>query len=1498
MNDATCFIAYTHEYRQEELTCGVMLWRAAVLLATVVAGQHTLGPLTLSSAQWEDLHVVVTNAVAVGAVAAATDCGISIVAQSTQPTRPAPADVISLAGPLGPVLKPVVTHEADARTACYRVALCGGANLYRLPDTDAVLAVYLRAGADPFNLTRDNAGAPGLDADSGAAWVASFRVDRTPGQWCPGGFSPDPTFLFDTYIASAGPGAGRLSDLGLLPTPQDLGLPAGAAPGALAAVGSEGPAARALALSWATWGHRFRVWPNARCAATPLHRDAATACSRPTCPVATLCPPGFRTQLPAWGYSCFPSAADAPTGSYLTAALASFQPATGDLVLQDGTALNAFTAWGAATPTGPPACSGPDLGTCVHGAPGTDPVCACNRTAWAGVGVAGDVACALTPLPCFSPQVAAGARSPSTVCSGHGVCTFVRDGVDWGALDPAPSAVTCVCSPPHTGPWCNTTFCGDDVAPDCGAGSCEPVPFSNTSLDEGAAAWTCVCPQPWFGPGCRTRDGPRGAATLWGGALDTGAALRAAALAATPAFSVWTTARRVAGLPSDTPPDTPLLCSGRGVATPTPGGGPPAGACVCEPGWVGPRCEWAACNHTTCGPFGRCVLDTAPDGAPVTRCACATATQDPGVVLADGPDHAPGTCTRARCGAGVLVLDLGDPGAEPGQAGYLLPNVTNVVPRGSCVCASSVTVAGGSPVASALGSTVTDVDPLGVSHTLGPFAAPVSGLPLLLHFTPVGTEVVTAYTPTAFVPDLVAKNTGLRCDAPACPRLVLPGTTQPVSGALAQPCGVDPASVDTVCVPCWPSGSESSDADSGASILASTLGNPCALSGGTGGWCDCEGALATAAGLPLPWEPPGTDTAWSPHDLLPLCVPRCRNRGVWVPAARACNCDAGTHWGPTCATPRCRVGTSGPPPGPNCTTCDAGPAWNPATGCSTCAPGYTGLGCAACAPGFWRAAGGECVSCVAAAAAVCTSPGVVGHTCGPTGPVCVCGTGYTGGPAGPCTACVSGFGRPSGSSTTCVRCSVVAGCNATFTVSASCGPPATCVCVLPGMNSRCSGCGSGFRLHNGVCAPCGTALGCNPTGTTAALCPTAVAGPRDACVCNTTAGVRGLTCGDCAPGWIATAMLGPGNPYAGAGLCVSCAAVTNSSLLELCGPAGVLDCAAPNGPVCVCPPGWAGPGCATCSGCGPGGTCAPVVGDPCVCAAGYQADATGACTLCDAGWPTPNGSGSCTRVADACGTGPGVAVAASVAAAACTCWPGWTGTNCTVCDAGHAGPACEACTGDVFALGAACVWDPAARAAHWECEPGYAGASCRACALGWNVPVPGQFQCLPCPDCGPGGVCAPGPQCECAPGYTADTPGGPCNQCVPGAAAGTLLGTCVPCPPCGPGKVCVPWGGDPAGTGSCVCRGGLRPLVGTNGSAPMVACFPPDLATTLEAHVRDPAQLAALALVGEEGVFPLPQPAVYLTPTSDEVPWAFLAVVLAMAAITLTAFLWFHTNMS
>jgi hypothetical protein len=78
----------------------------------------------------------------------------------------------------------------------------------------------------------------------------------------------------------------------------------------------------------------------------------------------------------------------------------------------------------------------------------------------------------------------------------------------------------------------------------------------------------------------------------------------------------------------------------------------------------------------------------------------------------------------------------------------------------------------------------------------------------------------------------------------------------------------------------------------------------------------------------------------------------------------------------------------------------------------------------------------------------------------------------------------------------------------------------------------------------------------------------------------------------------------------------------------------------------------------------------------------------------------------------------------------------------------------------------------------------------------------------------------------------------------------------------------------------------------------MVACFPPDLATTLEAHVRDPAQLAALALVGEEGVFPLPQPAVYLTPTSDEVPWAFLAVVLAMAAITLTAFLWFHTNMS
>ena len=1519
--------------------------------------QFTLGPLTLSADAWAAMHAVAAADIVATAAVATVDCGVALRTRQSRDPLPDPAMVIALDSALGRLLNPVVYTLRDAQAACYTVAACSRVDLYTLPGTAARYAVYYRDPAFPdvLNLTRSNGGdgtqaqTPGPPPPPQNTWVAAATVDRTDTYWCPGGLEPDPAFLFDTYLATDGPAGAAgvpVAASGLLPEAVALGLPSGSRSGALAApgVGLTGAAARALATAWATTGHKARVWPNARCALSPVARSPDTGCARSTCPLSTLCPPGFRIQVTQWGSACFPSAQGDPAGELVTALVTDFNPATGALVLASGHTLNVFTtadvAAVATQTTAVPPCSG--NGICVHGAsPGAAAACVCDRRPWGGKGVAGDMGCSLTPEACLAP----GAGANDAACSGHGTCTHTRATVDWGAIDLTATeagAVACVCTPPYTGPLCAVTHCLSEAGPDCGPGVC------TLHTDSVPERWACVCPRPYFGPGCSVRDGPQGAVVAWGGAVDSGPALRAMAALGAASFSVWTTARAVV-LSSDVasqPGDTPLLCGGRGVAVPVPAGGLPAGTCVCDPGWTGPRCEWAVCDHTACAPFGRCVLDVDAAGRAVTRCACAVAAADPELRLAWGPPHAPDTCTVTACGAGTLVITMGSLESSA-AAGYIPPNVTNIVPRGTCQCAASLWVSGAvvpthDPEDGGAVVQVSGVDPSGTSRVVlvGAEAAAAaaaafgtvsanddadatdssSGPPLVLGFTPVlvpDTDIVLGYTSYAFVPHVVATNTGLRCDVPGCPVLLDPATNASVAGGT--PCGVDPEAVDAVCVPCWPT----SDSGSNSSFEVDTSGatrvtTACALSGGTGGWCDCEGTLAAAAGLALPWLPPGTGTAWSTNTnpRLPLCVPRCRNGGVWVPAAGggagACDCTSTTFWGPTCTTPRCRVGTSGRLPGPNCTTCTAGSGWNPDTACTSCAPGYTGTGCTSCAPGYWRAQSGACTACAATAAITCASPGVLGFTCSVSGPVCVCAPGYTGGGGGACTACAPGFGRPPNSPTVCVRCATLAGCNSTWTAVATCGPPATCTCKIPGMNPTCSACGAGHRLVNGVCVPCALALGCDPWGTLSARCPTSTPSSRDVCVCNTSAGASGLRCAACAPGWVKLSSISSFTDddadddavVAATDPCISCAQVANATGAEPCGPFGALNCTNPTAPTCECRFGWSGPTCAACTGCGPGGTCSSnATGPPCVCASGFeaeprpQAQGPGACTRCTQGWLNDAGT-ACTNVATACGSGPGVAVAASVAASACVCWPGWTGPTCSDCETWAAGPACSPCPGGATAPaavnGAVCVWDIAAQTPGWECATGYTGVNCTACAPGWaaaganeNEVAATPLVCEPCPECGLGGTCVQGPACVCAPGYTQTGPDQPCDTCAEGQAVQAEDGTCAPCPPCAPGRVCVPTGGTPAGTGSCVCQGGLRVLAGTRGDDPEVACFTPELAAALEAHVRDPVALNALGFVGAPGVPPLPSPAVYISPTdsSTDTPWGFIALVAATTLI-------------
>ena len=1385
----------------------------------------------MSAEVWDSIHAVsVEEIVQLGNPALSLDCSVSFSTRSatTEPWRghPLQAFPVHVASRAGSLLPQMVTDPETAKWACYTLWPCARVDLYNAVEVGPGLlhAHYftLQEGQDDLT-TAPTGGNPTPVPPSPSTWNSSVSLARAVGLGCaPGHTSPDPTFIYDTYIGH-GDGSRFLSLLaiGALPPLQDLGLPTStqATPQDVLA------AAGAIKWAYVTQGHLAHLWPNAGCPTTPVSRDATTGCSRSACPLFTVCPMGARVHARAWG-TCFPSLTSDPKEVLLTVQPLGVNYANATLTF-GGTALAPSTPSitldllqaievSSTTPTLLPCGAQTSRGVCAHFSMSTGvvaagaPVCACASDTQGTPSVTGDVACQFNPDACATP-----ALGP---CSGHGTCAVTRDTIAWDVVDiqsPAARAVGCVCTPPWTGPLCASTLCAQGGM-DCGAqarGTC--------AKDAQQATWVCTCTFPLYGPSCEFRDAH----------TDTD----------TNTYGCYIQEGRVQDPAQGTDPGAWLLCSGRGTCAPRtlqPIDTQDApGACVCDPGWQGEHCEFKACQHAeTCGAYGRCLATTTPQGRAAMTCACMVHTQDQRLVLAK---HSPGStrCDVSLCQGGSLVLTWPQD---------LAATDVSTTPRGVCVCRNTVS----DPVATLgllpPGPNLTFSDRWGT-----PFSLPNPRHVFLPTFvdpnetTDALTDAPAPGTPFSFIPTLVSANRGLLCEVPQCPTYTHPITGDPVPGTY--PCGVDPVSLAAICVPCSP-------------------GSPdpvCISAGGVGGRCDCTGATWSTArgGLPY-WDPTVGGRPWAPatDPRNPMCEPWCANDGVWFAQEQRCICDATAFTGPRCSTPKCPRGTPAIGLDANCSACPRG--WSPAQDCAACARGYQGPRCATCAPGFFLdtsvppdAQGTPlCTACAEVVATKCPPPANSNaYTCdATTGPLCTCNPGYAppvGAPPGSaCSRCATGFaGVGKGAEWRCLTCAAALQCAPSPATKRAVCPSGstlggTCECANPNMNARCTACLPGFTMKHGVCTPCVDALGCSRRGTLSATCSSASSGT---CTCNATAGFTGTKCSQCVAGWVAVD-----------GGCAPCETATPGGA---CGPWGVLDCStAP--PRCACTRGMAGPGCASCDACGPGGTCAlnasSTPTDPwCVCRPGYTRNGSAVsapCSLCSTeGTALVGPNGVCESVVAVCGSSPGVNVAGTVAALQatfpspvpspppCVCMQGFTGPTCTLCATGHAGPGCAPCPPTGQPGGApppgsvGCTWDPVLGTAHWACGPGGAPPDCQECLPGWVTSEDSDVRaCVPCPTCGRGGVCAPGPTCICLPGFIAG--GGPgsgpaCDTCAPG----TSPLSCRPCDPCAPGRWCTEPPVPSSPLGVCVCMPGHRTLAGLQ-TEPGAACFTEPTAVRLE----------------------------------------------------------------
>lgn len=1307
-------------------------------------------------------------------------------------------------GAHGNALAREVRTVAQARYECMGYWPCNAVQVFTLPETDILLAVYYTSNAVETSHPLSSSG--GDEQVDPNRWLATVAIDRVQGYACPASARDVDPIAF--YRMWAGRFSGRLYDV-----TDALGVPASS----VLTDAQIAPYSTAITQYFNTVGHVYRMWPNYNCSLTPVLYSAESGCLAARCPANTVCPSGYRLRNEAWN-SCHGGwSGDSGEEVVLTATPSTD---TGDETLtwteEDAPGLDESDrtlSWYSALRYQSPGSNLPcgfdtGKGVCSHPWPtssspaeSSDPKCVCTGAA---IPVGGDVGCQFDggDSLVFGSDGSDCVSDPpvSLLCSQRGTCTFDRSAVSWGATEVFGSGdvVSCDCDAPFLPPKCTSTICdaGGDIG-DChvlGRGACVQTD----------GVWGCACGYPFFGAHCEHED---------------------VATAATNASTVcYIQESGVESPPPDASVGEWLLCSGFGECSSTANGT----GCVCPPTRSGPRCEYVACDHAEdCGYLGACVHTYDMLGRAETVCQCAQYASDglAGIPLAALSD---GRCTVDLCDQGTFVAVT-----TPTDG------VFNTVPTGVCECLRAITP----PDPSLVTVTMTPVVDVNGSET----TQAVPSHPWLPTLWEADEASPTGSSP--FIPSVRISNTGVRCDTPSCPTYVHPVSSVP----LAPSCMVEPLVLDAVCLPC------STFPEMGLCRQTTGFGGVCDCPGDTALAYDIDVARADGTdpevvGGMEPYYFVGTNTRYAtpghPNDAM--CTPYCRNGGTWDATVRQCNC-AGTAWtGDTCSDPRCPNGVWTPDAVGSCTFCNTG--WWPPESCDQCAPGATGLSCELCEEGWYRpAVGAGCVECDARLECNTASGATEMVDCRDASasnpPRCVCGPKYTG---PECRDCAAGYAQFPFLPGVCFACSSILGCDASGTIAVECTTEAQrCICSDPLLDSqtyKCGRCADGYLKVGGECVECASALGCFPPGTVDATCRQRSPGSAT-CNCDTAAGYGGPVCDTCqeSEGWFW---------YDNA--CVKCD--------HDCGTWGMATC--PDRiPGCVCTHGRSGDDCESCTGCGPGGTCSsdPESSTWCVCSPGYVRNPANValfgpetlpCDTCD---PTSHvldaESGTCVSIVDMCGD-PGVVgvdVALTLATGSCRCRDGWVDPPteastpmCRLCSEGHVGPSCLACVPGCQPPHGVCRWDPTQGVPTCDCAPGFSGVACSDCADGHVSD--GAGNCVACPSCGLFGTCrwdgdTSRTVCDCDAVHMHSVTGNarsPCTVCLTGRSPLT----CSLCPTCPLNSVCV----EPVhGHVECTCRPGARHVAGFT-DASIHPCFGESLADTLE-DLEDVAEVVRVSML-------------------------------------------------